>query len=136
MDFQMTFKKTNTKVGLLTRLRGLISILIAYIAIHYFPLETICKVLKFLKSSCSHEITIDQANIAWSSVRQSNFLFGRLACLELSLSFFIFCLTQGLAVTWCIGVIDKPFRSHAWIEIDGKPFQESESFDYKTIMTV
>ena len=51
---------------------------------------------------------------------------GRAACLELSLAFVLFALTKGQAATLCVGVANKPFRSHSWIELGGKPFREPD----------
>lgn len=46
--------------------------------------------------------------------------------MELSLALTLFALSEGLIITWCVGVKIKPFSSHAWVEVDGRPFHEPE----------
>jgi hypothetical protein len=130
MDVEMSLSSISVKLSWIERLKGLFSVIIAYIALRCLSLERICKILSVVKCRCSREINIEEADIAWVAVRQSSFFFsGRVACLEFSLAFVIFALTQGLSATWCVGVATEPFRAHAWVEIGSKPFREPDSFE-------
>lgn len=125
MDIEMSLSSISAKLSWMDRLRGLFAVIVAYIAIRSLSLVRICKILSTVKGDCSREISLEEANIAWVSLRQPSFFFsGRLACIELSLAFVLFALTKGLSTTWCVGVATEPFRAHAWIEIGGKPFRE------------
>lgn len=126
MEVEMSLSSISTKLSWMDRLRGLFAVIVAYIALRNLSLARICKILSVVKGHSSCEISLDEANIAWESVRQPSFFFsGRLACIELSLAFVLFALTKGFSTTWCVGVATEPFRAHAWIEIGGKPFREA-----------
>ena len=115
-------------LSLANRLRGIFAVIFAYVALRCLPLSMIGKIFELAKRyfSC-REISLEEADIAWRAVRQSNFFFlGRVACLELSLAFVLFALTKGLSAKWCMGVKTLPFQSHAWVEIGGKPFGEPD----------
>lgn len=127
MSLEMSLNPINVKLNWIDRLRGLLVVIIAYIALHSLSLSIISKILSVVKRRGFREIEIDEAEVAWGAVRKTGFFFlGRLACIELSLAFVLFALTKGLSATWCVGVANEPFRAHAWVEIDGKPFRESE----------
>jgi hypothetical protein len=139
MDIELAINQINVSLSWTEGLKGLFTLIIAYVALRLFSLARICKILHLFKCFCSREIGVDEANIAWAAVRQSSFFFsGRVACLELSLAFVLFALTKGLSVTWCVGVAVDPFRAHAWVEIDGKPFRETDYFeeDFKRLFAV
>lgn len=129
MDIETAIKPINVSLSWTECLKGLFTVIIAYVALRLFSLARISKVLHLFKNSCSREIGIDEANIAWAAVRHSFFFSGRVACLELSLAFVLFALTKRLSATWCVGVAADPFRAHAWVEIDGKPFRETDYFE-------
>lgn len=122
----MSLNPLSIKLSWIEVLRGFITTTIAYLALRCLSLARICKILSLIKSHCHCEVDLNEANIAWAAVRKSSFFFlGRAACLELSLAFMLFFLTKGISATWCVGVAIEPFRSHAWIEINGKPFREA-----------
>lgn len=121
------------------RLRGLFAVILAYIALKSFSLLVLSKIIKTLKRYYTHEIQFEEAEIVWESVRQaSSFFPGRIACMELSLSFMFFAFTKGLSATWCIGVKTRPFEAHAWIEISNKPFKEPNFVEqeYKKLLVI
>lgn len=139
MDQEMSLKPINVKLNWLERLTGIFTVIVAYIAVRCLSLSTISRLVGVLKSRCSREISIDEADIVWAAVRQSSFFFlGRAACLELSLAFVLFSFTKGLSATWCVGVANEPFRSHSWVELAGKPFREDACVekDFKKMLTV
>ncbi|WP_138506229.1 lasso peptide biosynthesis B2 protein [Nostoc sp. PA-18-2419] len=139
MDVETAINPINVSLSWADRLKGLFTVLIAYVALRLFSLARIGKILHVFKRFCSREIGIDEANIAWAAVRKSSFFFsGRVACLELSLAFVLFALTKRLSATWCVGVAADPFRAHAWVEIDGKPFCEVDYFekDFRRLFAV
>lgn len=139
MNTEMTLQTISFKLSLIERLNGIFAVIIAYIALRCLSLSIICRIVSVVKRHCSREIGVDEANIAWGAVRQSSFFFfGRVACLELSLAFVLFALTKGLSATCCVGVANEPFRSHAWVEIGGKPFRESEYVeqDFSKLLTI
>lgn len=109
---------------------GFLSLLISCMMIRLLPCSTISKMIHNSKKLCYRNIKVSETNIAWEAVRRLNFLFlGRVACFELSVAIVLFALFHRLSVTWCMGVKIKPFQSHAWIELDGKPFREDESIE-------
>ncbi len=126
MEIEMSLISTDIKLNWIDRLRGFFTVVVAYIALRCLSLAKIRQILSVVKPRCSREISFNEANIGWEAVRQPTFFFsGRLACIELSLAFVLFALTKGLSTTWCVGVATEPFRAHAWIEVDGKPFREA-----------
>lgn len=50
---------------------------------------------------------------------------GRVRCLEMALSLFIWCVNRGINVDLVIGIQKYDFLSHAWIEYDGKVVADS-----------
>lgn len=139
MNTEMTLQRIGFKLTLIERLKGILTVVIAYIALRCLSLLTICKIVSIVKRRCWREIEFEEADIAWAAVRQSSFFFlGRVACLELSLAFVLFALTKGLSATCCVGVANEPFRSHSWIELNGKPFRESEYVeqDFSKLFTI
>ena len=139
MNTEMTLQTINFKLSLLERLKGIFTVIIAYIALRCLSLSTICRTVSVVKRHCSREIDVEEADIAWAAVHQSSFFFlGRVACLELSLAFVLFAFTKGLSATWCVGVANEPFRAHSWVELDGKPFREANYVeqDFRKLLAV
>mgnify|MGYP004485058737 CR=1 FL=1 len=127
MSRQLALDSFQLKLNWADRIKGIIAVAIAYLAIRLFKLNQITRIIRTAKHYCSREIDVEDANIAMEAVRQADFYFpGRLACMELSLAFVIFALTKRLSVMWCIGVKTDPFESHAWVEVGNKPFRENE----------
>ncbi|MBD2363395.1 lasso peptide biosynthesis B2 protein [Anabaena minutissima FACHB-250] len=132
MDDQVSLTTININLSCKDRLIGLLTVIVAYIAVRCLSLFRICKILRPMKGHCSREITTHEADIAWAAVRKSNlFLLGRVACLELSLAFMLFALTKGLSSTWCVGVATEPIGAHSWVEVAGKPFREVNNFEHR-----
>ncbi len=130
MDIEMSINPIKMKLSFLDTVKGLFSVVIAFIALRFLSLEKISKILSYIKPYCSREISVKEADVIWNAVRKTNFFFsGRVACIELSLAFVIFALSKGLSVTWCVGVASEPFRAHSWIEVDGKPFREGNNLE-------
>jgi hypothetical protein len=139
MDQKMSLSPISVNLSWIERLRGLLTVIISYIALRCLSLSMICKILSVVKRHCSREIGIEEADIAWKAVRKSSFFFlGRVACLELSLAFVLFALTKGLSATWCVGVANEPFRAHSWVEFGGKPFREADYLeqDFRKLLAV
>lgn len=130
MNSERLLRPISEKLSFIERLKGIFAVIIAYVALRCLSLLMICRILTVVKRRCSREIGIEEADIVWTAVRQSSFFcLGRIACLELSLAFVLFALTKGLSATLCVGVATEPFRSHAWVEIGGKPFREPDHFE-------
>lgn len=130
MDYEMSLDSSKRKFGFIDKIKGVLSVTISYFIVHSLSLFKIGKLIKVAKHICIKEISIEEANAIWEVVRQSSFFFpARVACLETSLAFVLFALTKRLFVSWCVGVKIQPFEAHAWIEIDGKPFRESETIE-------
>jgi len=139
MSRQVSLNALQLKLSWVARIKGIVAVAFAYSAIRFFKLNQIIRILHLAKRYCYREIDVEEANVAWEAVRQADFYFpGRLACMELSLAFVIFALTKRLSVTWCLGVKIDPFESHAWVEIDNKPFGEIEVIEreFKKICVV
>jgi ATP-binding cassette subfamily B protein len=49
---------------------------------------------------------------------------GQEGCLLRSLSVVVMGRMRRESVSWCTGIDDKPFRAHAWVEVNGKPVGE------------
>lgn len=127
MSLEVSLNPIAVKLNWSDRVRGLFAVIIAYVALHSLSLARICQILRVAKRYCFREIELDEADIAWGAVRKTSFFFfGRVACLEASLAFVIFALTQGLSVEWCVGVAHEPFQAHAWVEVKGQPFREGD----------
>ena len=138
MNNEMILRPIRVKLSWIERLKGIFTVIIAYVTLRCLSLSMICRILSVVKRR-SREISIEEADIVWTAVRQSSFLFlGRVACLELSLAFILFALTKGLSATWCVGVATEPFQSHAWVEIGGKPFRETDYLEqnFRKMLTV
>lgn len=140
MDMERTLKTVNRKLSWIAYLRGIFALIIAYLGLRCLSLAKIRKIISMVKYHCSREISIDEANVAWATVQKLSFFFlGRAACLELSLAFVLFALSKSLSSTWCVGVVTEPFQAHAWVEVNGQPFQEAVSFEeqnYKKLFVV
>ena len=127
MSQKMALCENNSKLEWTERFKGLLALLTAYIALRFFSLLTISQLLRAAKRYCSRPMSLEEANTAWEAVQQAHpSILGRIACLEFSLALVFFAFSKGLDVTWCIGVKLRPFESHAWIEINDKPFREPE----------
>ncbi|PWG66538.1 MULTISPECIES: lasso peptide biosynthesis B2 protein [Bifidobacterium] len=48
-------------------------------------------------------------------------------CLLRSLSTAAACRISHRSVTWCTGFTDRPFRAHAWVEVNGTPIGEPDA---------
>jgi hypothetical protein len=130
MNNQMTINPDLINPSSLQILNGLLSLMIAYAVLRCLSLAQICKFLQFAKRCCAREITVGEANNVWRSVHQASYLFpGRAACLEMSLAFMVFSLSKRHSATWCIGTLTDCFCSHAWVEIENKPFREEEQVE-------
>lgn len=130
MDDTVSLEPINVSLNLKEYLMGLLAVALAYLAARWLSLEKISKLLRILKDRAFPQITMNEADIAWASVRKSSFYFpGRTACLELSLAFVVFALMKRRLSTWCVGVATEPIRAHAWVEVDQKPFREQDGFE-------
>jgi hypothetical protein len=128
--YRLSLELSGHKLGCIDKLRGLLAVTLAYFIIHSMPLLKIGKLIKTAKHICIRDINVEEANVMWEAVRQSSFFFpARVACLEMSLAFVLFALTKRLSVAWCIGVKIEPFEAHAWVELNNKPFHESETVE-------
>jgi Transglutaminase-like superfamily len=130
VDNAQSLEPINASLNLGERFIGLLAVALAYLAARWLSLEKISNLLRIFKSHVFRQITMSEAEIAWASVRKSSFYFpGRTACLELSLAFVLFALMRRRSSTWCVGVATDPIRSHAWVEVDRKPFREQDGFE-------
>jgi len=130
MDYIVSLEPINISLTLRERLMGLLAVALAYFATRWLNLEKISELLGIFKGQVFRKITVNEADIAWASVRKSSFYFpGRTACLELSLAFVLFALMKRRSSTWCVGVATDPIRAHAWVEVDQKPFREQDDLE-------
>jgi hypothetical protein len=139
MPEKMSLESFKYKPSFLDKFQGVIFVILAYIIIHYISIFKISKLIKIAKYICIREISIEEADIMWETVLQSSSFFpGRIACLEQSLAFVLFAAAKRLSVVWCVGVRINPFEAHAWAELDGKPFRESENVEkeFKKIFSI
>jgi ATP-binding cassette subfamily B protein len=61
---------------------------------------------------------------------------GPKGCLHRSIATAIGCRLMGSSVTWCTGFALAPFRAHAWVEVEGRPIDETEVIaDYAVVLT-
>lgn len=134
----MAVRESFVQVSAADLARGVIALATACILIRLFNLETIVRLIKWSKRRCIRAMNLKEVWIVWSAIHRAKKGFWiRVACLESSLAFLLLALSQKLAVDWCIGVKLAPFESHAWIEVNGFPFQESENVQsFIKILTV
>ncbi|WP_408638120.1 lasso peptide biosynthesis B2 protein [Rubidibacter lacunae] len=120
-------------------LKGLTTIVIAYLAVNLLSLERIGALLRKFKRSSCQELNTCEAEIIWAAIHKSSLYFpGRVACLELSLAFTIYALISKRSSIWCVGVAVDPIRAHAWVEVEQKPFHEKNDLYlyFKKILVV
>jgi hypothetical protein len=56
---------------------------------------------------------------------------GPRACLPRSIAVALLCRLRGTWPTWCAGVVAvPPFTAHAWVEVDGRPVDETVEAGY------
>ncbi|MGH8887819.1 MAG: lasso peptide biosynthesis B2 protein [Egibacteraceae bacterium] len=78
-----------------------------------------------LQRRCRRPATAQGAAAALAAVRWATLRVpGRAACLEVSLAATALLAARRRSVTWCLGVAADPVRTHAWIEVDGRPVGE------------
>ncbi|MRG29688.1 lasso peptide biosynthesis B2 protein [Laceyella tengchongensis] len=111
-------------------------IFVAWIMIRLVKIEQIQSLLRILKKRCKQDMALREAKVIASCVHSARRIFwGRVACLETSLSIFLLALLKQRSVQWCLGVKLGPFASHAWIEVEGIPLDE-EAKEYRKIITI
>lgn len=134
----MTVRKAYAQGNCFDLLTGIIALSTACILIRFFNLETIIQFVRWFKQKCDRTIDQKEAWIIWCTVhRAKKVLWTRIACLESSLAFILLALSKKLSADWCIGVKLAPFESHAWIEVNGSPFQEPNNIQcFTKIFTV
>lgn len=58
-------------------------------------------------------------------------------CLQRSVATALLCRMSGRWPDWCTGVRTRPFRAHAWVEVQGVPIGEADGMDgFHPTMTV
>ncbi|PRY41471.1 lasso peptide biosynthesis B2 protein [Umezawaea tangerina] len=58
-------------------------------------------------------------------------------CLQRSVATVLLCRMSGRWPDWCTGVRTRPFRAHAWVEVDGVPVGEVDGMaGFHPTMTV
>ncbi|MBA4493816.1 lasso peptide biosynthesis B2 protein [Paenactinomyces guangxiensis] len=105
-----------------------VSLVTAVILMRCCSLYRIEKLLRRFKKGCTREMSMQEAEKVWESIRKCSVLlfFTRVACLETSLAFMICALLKRRKAEWCIGVTIGVFESHAWIEVAGVPVREPD----------
>jgi hypothetical protein len=79
----------------------------------------------------------DQALAAREAVLAVSARCAAEGCLQRSLATVLLCRMNGVWPTWCVGVRTRPFRAHAWVQVDGRPVGEPHPADYyRPIVTV
>ncbi|RAL25714.1 lasso peptide biosynthesis B2 protein [Thermoflavimicrobium daqui] len=119
-------------------IRAWVSLIHAIYLIKTRSLEQLEPLLNKRKSKCKDIWAIHEAEQAFYQIEKAKkFFFIRTACLEQSLALYLLATSKGKSVDWCVGVRLAPFASHAWIEIKGVPFKESETVEvYEKILTI
>lgn len=51
-------------------------------------------------------------------------------CLQRSVATALLCRLAGQWPEWCVGIRTRPFRSHAWVQVDGLPVGETFTTGY------
>jgi hypothetical protein len=123
----------------LSRMKAILMTLVAYLLLRVFSIEKIAKFLKFSKRICTYETSFLDASRLCQIVKFSDkFIPFRIACLEHSLAVALIAITERKEITWCLGVKNKPFTAHAWIELNGYPVEESSfiQIEFKKILSI
>ncbi|MXQ55279.1 lasso peptide biosynthesis B2 protein [Shimazuella alba] len=119
-------------------IRAWICLFVAIYLTKTYSLQQITTILQAKKSKCDATCMQVEAKEALHKIESAKrFFLSRTACLEQSLALFLFAASYSKKVDWCVGVRLAPFVSHAWIEIDGEPVNESpEVGEYKKVVIV
>ncbi|SEN48763.1 lasso peptide biosynthesis B2 protein [Lihuaxuella thermophila] len=101
-------------------------------------LEKLKPFLNRRQARCKEAWSFDEAKQACVEIEKAKrFFLSRTACLEQSLALFLIATSRNKLVNWVIGVRLAPFKSHAWVEINGTPVEEAEKIKaYKKIIVV
>lgn len=101
-------------------------------------LEKLKPFLNQRKLTCDEIWSLNEAKQAYVDIEKAKrFFLSRTACLEQSLALFLFATSKKKLVNWVVGVRLAPFKSHAWIEVGGKPVEETEIIEeYKKILVI
>lgn len=72
-------------------------------------------------------LDLDAVKAAERAVATAGALYpGRALCLEQSLLLYYVLRRQGIAVSYCQGIMSHPFQAHAWIEYQGRVINDIE----------
>jgi hypothetical protein len=108
-------------------IRAWLSLVFATYLIKLRNLEQISSMLRKRKEACEEEWSYREAEQAMHIVEKTKrFFLSRTACLEQSLALFLLATSKKKSVDFCVGVRLSPFGSHAWIEVNGIPVEETE----------
>lgn len=93
------------------------AVVTAYCMMRWLSMERIVTFLQWLKAGAATSVTEEEYGLCKSAVERSGakYVTG-LTCFSESLATALYCLGKGLAVTWCVGVRNDPFRAHAWCQ--------------------
>ncbi|AUS07480.1 hypothetical protein C1X05_00470 [Laceyella sacchari] len=136
MSKEMTLVEQDIPVHSRDKILAWCIIIATWIGIRLVKIEYIYSLLRKLKKRCKQDMTLREAKVIASCVYSARKIFwGRVACLETSLSIFLLALLKQRSVQWYLGVKLGPFSSHAWIEVEGKPL-DNEANEYQKVMKI
>jgi len=104
----------------------------AIVLLRSVPLRAILATARTLKRTTrSRPGSADLARLETACRWAARFFPGRFACMEESLTGFLFAAALGWRMDWCIGARLAPFQAHAWLEPNRHP---AETADHHAIV--
>jgi hypothetical protein len=122
------------------RVAGVLGLALALCLLR-FPFRVAPRVVGALKRwRCRRGAGMAEAEAVLAAVRRAGRRHpGRIACLEHSLGAALGLALAGLAVDWCLGYADDPYRFHAWVEVGGALVPHPDDLDrgpFRRVLTV
>lgn len=138
MSKNLSFRDYPTQFIMLDVIQGAFALAFAWILIKFFSVQQISQYLKRWKNRCEVQLTKEEGMKVWNGIQYAKRVYWtRMACLESSLAFVLIAIWKKRKVEWCVGIKLAPFQSHSWVEIQGKPFQETVNTKiYKKIISI
>lgn len=124
MDMQLN-QESYSYVQLKYRLLAQIALLISYPLTKLSPTRIEFLINKLSDSKLS--ATVNEAVLARDAIcTVSRKCRNQDGCVKRSLGVIMFLLLLKKRASWCTGFAMNPFRSHAWVEVNGNPIKELE----------
>lgn len=103
------------------------------------PPRRLRQVLEIVRLGTRRATAADALNARHAVVTVSARCAGQ-GCLQRSVAVILLCRLRGRYPDWCTGFRTRPFRAHAWVEVDGvavgEPGDPADMALYRTVVSV